>query len=78
MPFLDEIDSGLDIDVLKVVTGANAMRRRKKRITHYQRLLNYHTRTQAMLVEARGSSVVQNWPPVWNVKTRKISWKNFT
>lgn len=42
---LDEIDSGLDIDALKVVSkGVNAMRGEKFGsliITHYQRLLNY-------------------------------------
>lgn len=42
---LDEIDSGLDIDAMKVVTrGVNAMRGNNfgaMIITHYQRLLNY-------------------------------------
>ncbi|MFG0330453.1 MAG: Fe-S cluster assembly ATPase SufC [Phycisphaerales bacterium] len=42
---LDETDSGLDIDALKVVAdGVNAMRDEKRSfvvITHYQRLLNY-------------------------------------
>lgn len=42
---LDEIDSGLDIDALKVVSrGINAMRSSSfgaLMITHYQRLLNY-------------------------------------
>lgn len=42
---LDEIDSGLDIDALKVVSkGVNAMRGEDfgaMIITHYQRLLNY-------------------------------------
>jgi Fe-S cluster assembly ATP-binding protein len=42
---LDETDSGLDIDALKVVAdGVNAMRTRERAIivvTHYQRLLNY-------------------------------------
>ena len=42
---LDEIDSGLDIDALKVVSrGINEMRGEKFGaliITHYQRLLNY-------------------------------------
>jgi len=42
---LDEIDSGLDIDALKVVSkGVNAMRGANfgsMIITHYQRLLNY-------------------------------------
>lgn len=44
---LDEIDSGLDIDALKVVArGVNEMRGEKFGsliITHYQRLLNYIT-----------------------------------
>ncbi len=42
---LDETDSGLDIDALKVVAkGVNAMRSKDRAIvlvTHYQRLLNY-------------------------------------
>jgi Fe-S cluster assembly ATP-binding protein len=42
---LDETDSGLDIDALKIVAhGVNAMRKPDRSIivvTHYQRLLNY-------------------------------------
>ena len=42
---LDETDSGLDIDALRIVSeGVNAMRSEKRSflvITHYQRLLNY-------------------------------------
>ena len=42
---LDETDSGLDIDALKIVSeGVNVMRDSKRSflvITHYQRLLNY-------------------------------------
>jgi Fe-S cluster assembly ATP-binding protein len=42
---LDETDSGLDIDALKIVaTGVNAMRGPDRAfvvVTHYQRLLNY-------------------------------------
>ena len=42
---MDETDSGLDIDALKVVAyGVNAMRSSERAIivvTHYQRLLNY-------------------------------------
>ena len=45
MCVLDETDSGLDIDALKIVAeGVNAMRAGKRSflvITHYQRLLNY-------------------------------------
>ncbi|AQR61773.1 Fe-S cluster assembly ATPase SufC [Brevundimonas sp. LM2] len=42
---LDETDSGLDIDALRIVSeGVNALRRRDRAmlvITHYQRLLDY-------------------------------------
>jgi len=42
---LDETDSGLDIDALRVVAnGVNALRRKDRAmlvITHYQRLLDY-------------------------------------
>ena len=45
LAILDETDSGLDIDALKIVAnGVNAMRRSDRAIivvTHYQRLLNY-------------------------------------
>jgi Fe-S cluster assembly ATP-binding protein len=45
MALLDETDSGLDIDALKVVAkGINALRTQDRAIlvvTHYQRLLNY-------------------------------------
>ena len=45
LAILDETDSGLDIDALKIVAqGVDAMRNRERAIivvTHYQRLLNY-------------------------------------
>ena len=45
LAILDETDSGLDIDALRVIaTGVNAMRSPERAIvlvTHYQRLLNY-------------------------------------
>jgi len=45
LAILDETDSGLDIDALKIVArGVNAMRSPERAIvvvTHYQRLLNY-------------------------------------
>jgi len=45
LAILDETDSGLDIDALKVVSqGINALRRGDRAmilVTHYQRLLNY-------------------------------------
>jgi Fe-S cluster assembly ATP-binding protein len=45
LAILDETDSGLDIDALKIVSrGVNAMRSPERAtivVTHYQRLLNY-------------------------------------
>jgi Fe-S cluster assembly ATP-binding protein len=45
LAILDETDSGLDIDALRVVAdGVNALRSKDRAtivITHYQRLLNY-------------------------------------
>jgi Fe-S cluster assembly ATP-binding protein len=45
LAILDETDSGLDIDALRIVAdGVNAMRNKDRAIlvvTHYQRLLNY-------------------------------------
>jgi Fe-S cluster assembly ATP-binding protein len=45
LAILDETDSGLDIDALRIVAGGvNALRRQDRAmivITHYQRLLNY-------------------------------------
>lgn len=45
LAILDEIDSGLDIDALQIIsTGINVFRNEKRAVllvTHYQRLLNY-------------------------------------
>ncbi len=45
LTILDETDSGLDIDALKIIAdGVNSSRDKKKSflvITHYQRLLDY-------------------------------------
>jgi Fe-S cluster assembly ATP-binding protein len=61
---LDETDSGLDIDALKIVArGVNAMRsphRRMLLITHYQRLLDYikpdrvHVMAEGRIVRSGG------------------------
>jgi Fe-S cluster assembly ATP-binding protein len=61
---LDETDSGLDIDALKIVAkGVNAMRsphRRMLLITHYQRLLDYikpdriHVMAEGRIVKSGG------------------------
>lgn len=66
---LDEIDSGLDIDALKVVSkGINQMRGEDFGclvITHYQRLLNYitpdyvHVMMQGRVVKSGGPELAQ-------------------
>ena len=67
LALLDETDSGLDIDALKVVsTGVNALRRPDRAIvvvTHYQRLLNYivpdyvHVLTNGRIVRSGGKEL---------------------
>jgi Fe-S cluster assembly ATP-binding protein len=64
---LDETDSGLDIDALKIVSnGVNALRSRDRAIivvTHYQRLLNYivpdrvHVLTDGRIVRSGGKEL---------------------
>lgn len=66
---LDEIDSGLDIDALKVVSkGINQLRDDSFGcliITHYQRLLNYvtpdyvHVMMQGRVVKSGGAELVE-------------------
>ncbi len=61
---LDETDSGLDIDALRIVSqGVNAMRSEERAlivVTHYQRLLNYivpdfvHVLSDGRLVKSGG------------------------
>jgi Fe-S cluster assembly ATP-binding protein len=64
LAILDETDSGLDIDALKIVShGVNAMRAPDRAfivVTHYQRLLNYivpdfvHVLSDGLLVRSGG------------------------
>lgn len=66
---LDEIDSGLDIDALRIVAnGVNAMRSPERGfliITHYQRLLNYvkpdfvHVMMQGRIVKSGGPELAE-------------------
>jgi Fe-S cluster assembly ATP-binding protein len=67
LAILDETDSGLDIDALKVVAGGvNKLRRPDNAtlvITHYQRLLNYivpdivHVLVQGRIVKSGGKEL---------------------
>lgn len=66
---LDEIDSGLDIDALRIVAnGVNAMRSEDRGfliITHYQRLLDYvkpdfvHVMMQGRIVKSGGPELAE-------------------
>jgi Fe-S cluster assembly ATP-binding protein len=67
LAILDETDSGLDIDALKIVAhGVNAMRRADRAfllVTHYQRLLNYvvpdvvHVLSEGKIVRSGGKEL---------------------
>ena len=67
LAILDETDSGLDIDALKVVAeGVNSMRHPERStiiVTHYQRLLNYivpdfvHVLYQGRIVRSGGKEL---------------------
>ena len=67
LAILDETDSGLDIDALRVVAdGVNALRRPDRAtvvVTHYQRLLNYiipdrvHVMVDGQIVKSGGKEL---------------------
>lgn len=67
LAIMDETDSGLDIDALKIVAhGVNTLKRRDNAtvvITHYQRLLNYivpdfvHVLVNGRIVESGGKEL---------------------
>ncbi len=67
LAILDETDSGLDIDALKIVAnGVNALRSPERSmlvITHYQRLLNYivpdfvHVMVEGRIVKSGGKDL---------------------
>jgi len=69
LAILDETDSGLDIDALKIVAhGVNALRSPERAIlliTHYQRLLNYivpdqvHVLSAGRIVRSGGKELAQ-------------------
>jgi Fe-S cluster assembly ATP-binding protein len=70
LAILDETDSGLDIDALKVVAdGIQAMRQPQRAIimvTHYQRLLDYvvpdfvHVLSQGRIVRSGGPDLARD------------------
>ena len=67
LAILDETDSGLDIDALRIVAhGVNTLRRPDRSVllvTHYQRLLNYiipdrvHVLVEGRIVKSGGKEL---------------------
>ncbi len=76
---LDETDSGLDIDALRIVSdGVNALRAKNRGflvITHYQRLLD-HIRPDTVHVMAKGR-IVQSGGPELALELEKHGYKDF-
>lgn len=77
---LDETDSGLDIDALKLVAeGVNAMRSASRAmlvITHYQRLLDYIVPTRVHVL--RAGQIVTSGGPELAKELEKKGYENIT
>ena len=77
---LDETDSGLDIDALKIVAdGVNSMRSAKRSmivITHYQRLLDYIK--PDMVHVMAGGTIVKSGGPELAHELEKNGYEQFT
>jgi Fe-S cluster assembly ATP-binding protein len=77
---LDETDSGLDIDALKVVAdGVNALRNPKRGmlvITHYQRLLDYIKPDRVHILSA--GKIVKSGGPELALELEKSGYDAFT
>ncbi|MBV1702103.1 MAG: Fe-S cluster assembly ATPase SufC [Hyphomicrobiales bacterium] len=76
---LDETDSGLDIDALKIVAeGVNALRSPQRGflvITHYQRLLDY-IKPDTVLVMSKGE-IVKSGGPELALELEKSGYKDY-
>jgi Fe-S cluster assembly ATP-binding protein len=79
LAIMDETDSGLDVDALKIVAeGVNSQRspdRSFLRVTHYQRLLNYIKPDRVhILVDGK---IVETGGPELAVKVEKSGYKEY-
>ena len=76
---LDETDSGLDIDALKIVAnGVNALRKKNNAfliITHYQRLLNYIKPDFVHVL--MGGKIIKSGGPELALELEKKGYENF-
>ena len=79
MAILDETDSGLDIDALKIVSdGVNTLRNKKNSfliITHYQRLLDY-IKPDFVHVLMNGK-IIRSGGPELAIELEKKGYENF-
>ena len=76
---LDETDSGLDIDALKIVAdGVNTLRNEKNSfliITHYQRLLDYIKPDYVHVL--MGGKIIKSGGPELAIELEKKGYENF-
>ena len=79
LSILDETDSGLDIDALKVVAnGVNALRRKNNSfliITHYQRLLDYIKPDHVHVL--MNGKIIKSGGPELALELEKKGYENF-
>ena len=80
LAILDETDSGLDVDALRIVAhGVNSMRSPERSfiiVTHYQRLLNYiKPDVVHILVEGK---IVKTGGPELALEVEKDGYKQYT
>src|ERR1035438_9154754 len=78
LAILDETDSGLDIDALKVVSaGVNSLRDPKRAVvlvTHYQRLLDYIVPDQVHVLSGGRIMKSGDRPPAQELQRRGYDW----
>ena len=79
LAILDETDSGLDIDALKIVTdGVNKLKNKNNSfliITHYQKLLDYVTPDYVHVM--RDGSIVKSVDKSLASRIEESGYKNF-
>jgi Fe-S cluster assembly ATP-binding protein len=79
LSILDETDSGLDIDALKIVAdGVNSLRSKNNSfliITHYQRLLEYIKPDFVHVL--MGGKIIQSGGPELALELEKKGYENF-
>ena len=79
LSILDETDSGLDIDALKIVAdGVNTLRNKKNSfliITHYQRLLDYIKPDYVHVL--MGGKIIKSGGPELAIELEKKGYENF-